>query len=181
MRNVVIVLALLLCSARNASAVEFQDADLKPLLRVNFSLFLAPTTTPIVLAGHIDGIKIITNGGGLISVDTDQGVFGPFRNRLILRGVGSPASLAKLRAEFGKNRIGFQVSCALEPNGDVSGPYEITWYGRGGRRNAFTVLYGKAGAGFPACSAEVQEIVNAIAEFEGTVFLDPDSEKLSSD
>lgn len=179
MKRIVAVLVLLLASAA-AAAVEFADADLHPLLRVNVSLRVFPFIQ-LDPGGHSDEVKVITRGGALIAVLTRQiGFSQPFDNHF-LRGVGAPAAVAALKTKLGENQVGLQTSCLLTPSDEVSGTYEITWYGRGFRRNAFIAYYGDAGAGFPACPPEVQEIVNAIDGFEAAVRGEPDSEKLSSD
>ena len=181
MKHLAAAFALLLGSATTAGGVEFRDADLHPLLRISVSLFVTPTTHPFVGAGHVDKLYVVTRGGALIAVETGQETFSaPFRS-FYVRGVGSPAATATLRTKLGQYRIGLQASCSLEPDSGDPGSEEITWYGRGGRRTRFSVFYGEAGVGFPPCSSEVQEILNAIGEFQGTVILDPDSERLTSD
>ncbi len=178
MKNVVLAITLL-CSATTAAAVPFKDADLHPLLRVNVSLRVFPFIEP-ALGGHSDEVKVITRGGALSATLTRQvGFSQPFDNHF-LRGVGSPAAIAQLKSKLGENQVGLQTSCLLTPSDEVSGTYEITWYGRGFRRNAFVAYNGDAGAGFPACPPEVQEIVNAIDVFEAAVRAEPDSEKLTS-
>ena len=180
MNRSVAMLVLLLGSAAAAAAAEFADADLHPLLRVNASLRVFPAIQ-LDPGGHRDEVKVITRGGGLVSVLTRQiGFSQPFDNHF-LRGVGSPAAVAALKSKLAENHVGIQTSCLLNPNNEVSGSYEITWYGRGFRRNVFIAYYGDAGAGFPACPPEVQQIVNAIDAFEAAVRGEPDSEKLSSD
>jgi hypothetical protein len=180
MKNAIVALALLLSSATSVAAVDFEEADLHPLLRVNASLSVFPLIEPS-LGGRSDEVKVITRGGALISVLTRQiGFSQPFQNH-ILRGVGSPAAIAQLKTMLGQNQVGIQTSCLLDPNTEVNGTYEITWYGRGPRRNSFVVYYGTAGAGFPACPLEVSKIVQAIREFEDAVTADPNSEVLDSD
>jgi hypothetical protein len=127
-------------------------------------------------------VKVVTRGGALVSVRTRQfGFSQPFENNF-LRGVGSPAAAAALKRTIAVNQIGLQASCLIDPNSEEgSGSYEITWYGIGFRRNAFTVYYGPAGIGFPACPTQVQQILGAIQEFEDAVRTDPDSEELTSD
>ena len=181
MKNVVLALTLLLCSGTTVAAVPFKDADLHPLLRVNGSFLFIPSAGPVARLGHIDEVKVITRGGALVSVVTDQVGFGAPLENHFLRGVGSPAALAQLKTRLAQNQVGVQASCLLDPNPEFSGTYEITWYGRGGRRSGFTVYYGTAGGGFPACPPEVEQIVSGISTFESSVFIDPDSEKLSSD
>jgi hypothetical protein len=180
MKRIVAALFLLLASATMSAAADFADADLHPLLRVNASLRVFPFIEP-ALGGHSDEVKVITRGGALISVLTRQvGFSQPFDNHF-LRGVGSPAAVAALKTKLAENQVGLQTSCLLTPSDEVSGTYEITWYGRGFRRNAFIAYYGDAGAGFPSCPPEVQQVITAIDVFEAAVRAEPDSEKLSSD
>jgi hypothetical protein len=180
LKNVLLALTLLLCSAATVAAIPFKDADLHPLLRVNVSLRVFPFIEP-ALGGHSDEVKVITRGGALNAVRTQQiGFSQPFDNHF-LRGVGSPAAVATLKTKLGENQVGLQTSCLLTPSDEVSGSYEITWYGRGFRRNALVAYYGDAGAGFPSCPPEVQQIITAIDVFEAAVRAEPDSEKLSSD
>lgn len=163
------IFLILALYAKIALAVTFEQADLHPLLRVNASRVLTPQTGPVARAGQFDEVKVITRGGALLSVLTQQESFSsPYENRIV-RGVGTSAQLATLQAKLGENRIGAQASCALDRDSEVSGVYEITWYGRGSRRNAFTVFFGAAGESRPACSGEAQAIINAIMSFEDAV------------
>ncbi len=81
-------------------------------------------------------------------------------------GQASAATLQTLSAAFAANRIGVQQGrCSVaETIGPITGAFEITWYGSGARRSAFTVEFNGAEPP-PPCADEVVNLYRAIQAF----------------
>jgi hypothetical protein len=99
-------------------------------------------------------------------------------NTQFAEGVSSSQALQELNGKYGQGRIGFQAGdCKLDPP-LLASPYkyDITWYGRNGRRNSFSV--GRELT--TPCPAELRDIVVATLIFEGKVLADPRTRILRS-
>lgn len=186
-RIVLFNLGLILACSAGSAAVDLSKVDLRPLLRIHASRTSAqdPANPFPIGNGSFDDLLFISKGGATISVVSEQGGTSPFHARIV-RGIGSKQDLAAFKAELTAARIGFQTDCSLsgvvELQSETRGPYEITWYGQGTRRNGFTVVFfGKAEIPpHPLCPPEVRLLLDAIREFVFEVELEPDSEILSS-
>lgn len=184
----VFVLYLLSGLPAIAAGTDFSKIDLHPLLQIHGKrVTVADPSFPgvPVAGGRFEEQIFISRGGGTIYIEVDQGVLSPAQTVLI-RGVAAKESLAKLNSELSAARIGFLTTCAqsgvVEGVFETTGPYEITWYGKGLRRNAFTVLFfGKADApAEPLCPPEVGALLDAIRELVFAVAHEPGSENLGS-
>lgn len=136
--------------------------DPRALLRVHSSL-REHVRPGMFVRNDID--RLITRGGGLVIIlstglddlrpDVQSGV-----------GLGTTADLALLGQALAAAQVGSTTDCST--NGfDQTGEVEITWYGRTGRRNRFTVTLVE---GEPAeaqrCPAATRAIFDAIEVFE---------------
>jgi hypothetical protein len=77
-------------------------------------------------------------------------------------GAGTADDLATLYQALADGHVGIQSGgCAIQACAPISGTYEITWYGRGVRRNTFVLSLDEPPP-FPLCPPEVNAIVVAI-------------------
>ncbi len=171
-------------TALNAE-VDFSRIDLIPLLRVNASRRFTPNPSNVIPPppGVSDDTILVTRGGGMIALKSDQGAASPFNSHLT-RGVAKPAEQKKLRAALAAAQVGLQGDCALSgvvEAGEATGRYEVTWYG-GARRNEFVVVFfsAKETPTLPLCPPQVSLLKATIEEYVFKVALDPESESLDS-
>jgi hypothetical protein len=84
MKKRVLSYLVLVITVNAAMALNFEEVDLHPLLRVNASRYYNPQINPFPFAGHFDEVKVITRGGALFSVLTHQSYFStPFDNHIV--------------------------------------------------------------------------------------------------
>ncbi|HEV7672647.1 MAG TPA: hypothetical protein VGS22_29355 [Thermoanaerobaculia bacterium] len=109
--------------------------------------------------------RMITRGGGLIVIiSTGLDDLRPEIQTGV--GLGTAADLASLGQALAAAQVGSASDCSA--NGfDRTGEIEITWYGRTGRRNRFTIILVD---GEPAeaerCPAATRAVFDAIEVFE---------------
>ncbi len=184
MKIIASVLGLGLLFQPGAEGTTLTERDLSPLLRVNVSL---TTRAPLIdpFTNLVDDRDVfVSRGGALVSTRINKG----FTNvdTTLVRGVAEPGQLASIVQALAVSRIGFQQDCQIHSPGlEEGGPLgtiDLTWYGRGIRRNAFTVIYAVEGTSLlPSCPAAVGELLAAIAAFETAVFENPSTEVLQSE
>ncbi|HEX5758129.1 MAG TPA: hypothetical protein VF121_02950 [Thermoanaerobaculia bacterium] len=96
-------------------------------------------------------------------------------------GIAERPDLARLRDLLVAVRVGQLEDCVLE--NDLStvtgvrtlGAYEVSWFGRGARRNDFTIVFADPGAApLPPCGPEAQQLVEGLRAFADTLAADPD-------
>ncbi len=164
------LLGLVSCTyALQAVPVPVPGSDSRTLLRVHSTLReqVRPDT---VLQNDID--RLITRGGGLIAIASSG--LDEFRPEVdAYNGRGTQADLAALGAALTAASVGTASDCSFNGFGRT-GPIEITWYGRMGRRNVFTILFVQ---GEPPeserCSAATRAVFDAIEIFEEQTFRNP--------
>jgi hypothetical protein len=176
MRAATLIVIGLFC-ALASRADDFSQADLHPYLRIH------AWRTYVDLQSQVnfdDQDYAITQGGALQAAEARrQGDRSPVN--VFIRGVGATAQLNSLKRTLNQNRIGTQTSCELDTQGAQSGPYEITWYGKGSRRNSFVVEFGTAGSsGLPPCGPGVEAMIRAIDIFLNHVSTRPGTQTLTS-
>jgi len=154
-----VILAVMTAAAASAQTV-------KPLLHLHTSLTY-----------HVHGIQdadhdlfVAADGtatGQLVTADPLSSL-GWSLNAKTARA--STAQLAALQAALGRAQIGQQTGgCEVESRSLADGVAELTWYGRGLRKNAliFTVV-STSGGGNP-CPPELQALFQAIDELSAAV------------
>jgi hypothetical protein len=193
-------LILLFVSASSAFAAgdDLSKVDLRPLLQIHARRVTtgdpaSPFPIPIT-PRSFDETLFISKGGGTIWVVAEQpGLSGdsgdktliPFRARIV-RGIPPKADLAALKTELSTAKIAQRTTCSLsgvvEAQHETTGPYEISWYGQGNRRNSFAVeFFGKGDTpSHPLCPQSVPRLLGAIANFLFRVEEEPGSEILES-
>ncbi|HXU31021.1 MAG TPA: hypothetical protein VN851_10635 [Thermoanaerobaculia bacterium] len=136
--------------------------DRRTLLRVHSTLEEHPRPDAF-LRNDID--RVITRGGGLVIISSSG--LDDLRPEVQTGvGLGTAADLAALGEALAAAPVGGVIDCSA--NGiDRTGEIEITWYGRAGRRNRFTITLteGEPTEGEP-CPATTLAIFDAIATFE---------------
>lgn len=184
LRFVSLVSVLASLSLPAAAGAALENVDLSPLLRVNATL---TTRVPLVdpFTNLIEDRDLfVSRGGALASTRINKG-FNTIETTLV-RGVAEPAELSELLQALAASRVGFQEDCqivspGLEDGGPL-GTVDVTWYGRGARRNVFTVTYAVEGtSALPICPAVIDQLLAALATFETEVFSNPMTEVLRSE
>ena len=174
MRRTALIILVLLFSAPLLGD-SFSQADLHPYVRVHGSRAFRD----IVGGRHFDDQDyFITSGGAMLAIEPSKTDNRNFTNSFS-RGAGTPERLVALKQVLAQNRVGQQTSCEIDTEGDLIGPYEITWYGKSGRRNSFTVIHGPGGAsGLPPCPPGVDLMIGAINDYVSHVRSRPGTEIL---
>lgn len=139
-------------------------ADPRTLLRVHSSL-REQVRPDLAVRNDID--RMITRGGGLIVI-TSTGLDDLRPEVQTGVGLGTAADLAFLGEALTSAQVGGATDCSA--NGfDRTGQVEITWYGRTGRRNRFTItLKNEEPAEAERCPAATLALFDAIEVFEQT-------------
>lgn len=81
----------------------------------------------------------------------------------IRTGTGSAASFQAMVAAMAAARIGFQEDCEVSPSppSTATGVRQLTWFGKGTRRNSFTIFSQDAAP----CSFETVNMLERIGQF----------------
>lgn len=146
--------------AGTSKADSFAQADLNPYVRVHAS---RSYTDLLGVARFDDQDYMITRGGGVLAAEASWSTGREFSN-LLIRGTGEAGQLNSLKRTLTTNKIGAQTDCR-DPLG-LDGSYEITWYGKSGRRNSFTAYLGTFGpTDLPSCPSGVAEMIRAINDY----------------
>jgi hypothetical protein len=171
--------ALLFSATSIWSAPDLSTVDLRPLLRMNATSSTSGESFPPSPNVLTDQDILITYGGALTSSYVERPEGETFSLTLV-RGVIRPLFRMSLFQILVENRIGFLESCQNRGTGIFEARYEVTWYGRNGRRNQFVVVHSAAETGLPACPPEADRIVSVITGNQFDVSSDPESEVLFS-
>ena len=82
----------------------------------------------------------------------------------------SAAQLAALQTALGRAQIGQQAGgCEVQSRSLADGVAELTWYGRGLRKNALTFTIVSTTGGENPCPSELQALFQAIDDFSAAV------------
>lgn len=177
------MLAVLLGVPSSVSAADFSEVDLDPLLRVRTRLTI-PAVPPAPAEEREDADTFVTRGGATTIVRVIQ-LVGPATSSTIhqlARGIGSPEDLVQLTTAIAEGRIGQQRSCFIESGNVPTNSYDVTWYGRGARRNSFVVVFGAAGvSSLPPCGPGVLPMLGEILRYESDVLGDPATELFTNE
>ncbi len=164
------LLGLVFCTAAlQAIPVPVPGNDSRTLLRVHSTLReqVRPDTH---LRNDID--RLITRGGGLITI-VSSGLNDQMPDVNAFNGRGTASDRAALGEALTAASAGTASDCSFNGFGRT-GPIEITWYGRTGRRNVFTILFVH---GEPPeserCPAATRAVFDAIEIFEEQTFRNP--------
>ncbi|MEP7008952.1 MAG: hypothetical protein ABJC13_01370 [Acidobacteriota bacterium] len=134
------------------------------LVRMNLRVtvhFVGVPDAPSYWEGH----RLYARGGYLTETLVQRNAQG--LNNSFLRGAPGPVFLTELRRVLNVNRIGVQKSCWTDRDPRFAGEEEVVWNGRGGRENRFVVTFAREPvAGLPKCSAETENILNALDFYE---------------
>ncbi len=150
-----------------AGPVSIPGSDPRTLLRVHSTL-----REEAQFVQRVDIDRLITRGGGLISI-ASAGLEELRPEAFAASGRGLPADLAALGQALAAGPVGMARDCTLN-SGGRTGTAEITWYGRNGRRNRFTLLFvDSEPAESDRCPATTREIWDAIEIFEEQAFRNP--------
>ena len=150
-------LALLLVALPGAA----QPPSSQALLRVHAALTVFAQGPELVdedLFVHGDGLAT-----GSLALSREGACASCYWSTAIVQGSGSSEQFAALQAALGVNKVGVQAGgCVVQSVMPGTGTYEVTWYGRGSRRNSWLVQVG--GEGEP-CAVEVSNIIRAIETY----------------
>ncbi len=162
-------LGLLLATGLWAGPIPIPGADQRTLPRVHSTLREQPRPDTHL---RLDIDRLITRGGGLIAI-TSAGL-DDFRPEIFAgTGRGLPADLTALGQALASASAGSASDCLLE-NGGRTGPVEITWYGRNGRRHRFTLLFVDTDpTESERCPNSIRALWDAIEIFEEQTFRNP--------
>ena len=121
--------------------------------------------------GDRSGAALLCTGGAATRVDVDAGTLslpagGPTAALLpasvvVVTGTVPRAERAALNAALVAAEVGRIGSCRLAAPGTLAFAQRITWHGRQGRRNTFTLA---TDGSDPACSGEVEVLFAAIQQ-----------------
>ncbi len=172
MRKQVLTLAafgLFLASRTWAGPVPVPGTDQRTLLRVHstFRDQVRPDT-------HFrrDTDRLITRGGGLITIFSD-GLDDGRPEVFAGTGRGTAADLATLGEALTAAPVANARDCSVD-GGGRTGPVEITWYGRSGRRHRFTLLFlDTEPTESDRCPETVRALWDAIEIFEEQALRNP--------
>lgn len=153
-----------LAALSSAGIRPVPGADPRTLLRVHSTL-REQVRPDMAVRNDID--RMITRGGGLIVI-TSTGLDDLRPEVQTGVGLGTAADLASLGQALTAAQVGSASDCSA--NGfDRTGEVEITWYGRMGRRNRFTItLLGQEPPEAERCPAATRDLLDAIEAFEQT-------------
>lgn len=177
MRRIALIPILLLAASEPmaASGQNLCAADLHRLLRVTatFTAIQRSPSAPGPSQNVFEDFVVSRSGVVVGQAVHDELCDGCTTHNTVAASGASVQDLNSLRQVIDSNRIGIQTSCfqANLEEGTVGprlfGTVELTWYGRNGRKNTWTVLYDNAGNGgtLPPCSLAVQSIVNTVRSF----------------
>ena len=149
------------------------NANLDPLVEAQFDRAFVPRSIRLPPSPYRIVEQMTVTSGGAATVLWSQS---PPSSKVFAAGFAKAADLAALRQALSANRVSQQADCVIE--NDLSGPIgvrilgyvEITWHGRSGRRNRFTVSHEDPGRSVrPRCSAEVRQLLQAVATFDAAV------------
>jgi hypothetical protein len=151
-----------LATLSSAGMRPVPGADRRALLRVHSTL-REQARPDLFLRNDID--RLITRGGGLLII-TSTGLDDLRPEVQTGVGLGTAADLAALGEALAAAPVGGVIDCSANGFGRT-GEVEITWYGRTGRRNRFTITLteGEPTEGEP-CPATTRAIFDAIEVFE---------------
>jgi hypothetical protein len=108
--------------------------------------------------------SLISRGGGVITLLASRGPSGSNFSVLAIRGLGTPEELATLGHALSEAKAGMQRDCIL--GGMDPGHIDITWFGRTGRQNTFTVaLQGQEPPPETSCPIAIDRLVSAIDRY----------------
>ena len=157
-------IGLFLATALGAGLRPIPGSDPRTLLRVHRTLRDQVRPEAFVLN---DQNSLITRGGGLVIIRASS--LDDQRPETILGvGLGNAADLALLGQALTAAPVGSAMDCSL--NGvDRTGKVEITWYGRSGRRNRFSITFlDHEPTEEDRCPDTTKAIFDAIEVFEET-------------
>jgi len=177
MRRIAFIPILLLWTSGPATAAgqNLCAADLHRLLRVT-STFSAIQRSPSAPGPSQDVFEdfVVSRSGVVVGQAVhDELCDNCTTHNTVVAGQASMQDLNSLRQVIDSNHIGIQTSCfqANLEEGTVGprlfGTFELTWYGRNGRKNTWSVIYDNADHEgiLPPCSPSVQTIVNTVRSF----------------
>jgi hypothetical protein len=138
----------------------------KPLLQLHSSV-----TYPIHGAQYADrNLFVASDGTATSQVVAGDPVSGLGWSLSSKTARASAAQLAALQTALGQAQIGQQAGgCAIRSRLPADGVAELTWYGRGLRRNALSVTVVSTTGGGDACPPELQALFQAIDDFSAAV------------
>jgi hypothetical protein len=159
--------------------------DLGPLVTVHASRLFEGRTLPGRVPPpprEVTEDLLVTNGGAASAVRVTRTFCCDIPDlRLFASGIAGRADVVRLRDLLAEVRVGLFGGCVFEndlttPVGPrVRGGYEVTWYGRAGRRNRFTIAFADAGqAALPLCPPEAQRLIDGLTAFADALAADPD-------
>lgn len=183
MRRSLLLLLVCLLNVTSLSADDFSASDLYPFVHVHASgtrtdFFggnnFDDTYYYISRSGALLVVKVTQRTGGVILVNKSSSV--------LIRGIGEQVRINQMKRSIHESRIGIQRSCKIDAQAETNGPLEITWHGKGERRNSFIVVFGTSGASdLPVCPAEVEAMIQSINDYENHVAHQPGTEILASE
>lgn len=160
--------------------VDFSQVDLYPMLQfhnnqhAHYGSSLAPPDSDFVED------LFISRGGATVSVSVSRIEASPVELQTsVIRGVASKEALADLKKAIIETNAGVQKDCEFQSMTD--GVYEITWYGKNGRRNQFAVHFGRDLSGaLPTCPTAVDRLLEAIVRYANVIRASSANEVLQS-
>jgi hypothetical protein len=184
-RTLPLVLIAALAPAAAAAQGPACRVDLQTLLSVHASRRFEVRTLPGRLPpppAQITEDVLVSQGGAASALRTLQTLCCDIPDvKRFASGISDRADLVQLRDLLASARVGFLRDCVIENDlttptgGRVLGTYEATWYGRGSRRNRFTVVFADAGTtALPKCGPEIQELIDGVKAFADALAEDPD-------
>lgn len=131
---------------------------------------------------------MISQGGAVSVMRTDTPLCCELpEKRVFAAGTARKTELATLRRAMDQARIGIHSTCLIE--NDLSGPtgarllgtVSLTWTGRSGRQNRFSVVYADPGeSDLPLCAPETAQLVQAVEQFASAIASQAPNVKCSS-
>lgn len=132
-------------------------------------------------------LQVMISQGGAASVMRTETPLELPGKRVFAAGTARGSELAALRRAMDQARIGIHSTCLIE--NDLSGPtgvrilgaVSLTWTGRSGRQNRFSVVYADPGeSDLPLCAPETGQLVQAIEQFASVIAAQAPNVKCSS-
>lgn len=176
-------LALVLClfGCPALEAADFSGRHLDPMIRVRATENVPASSVASAAQNDLD---FYVTRGGVTTIVRVFRFFEPGKVRVLhqlARGTGSPADLEELKQALVTGRAGARQSCIIEDTEPLA-TWEVTWYGRNGRRSSFVVAVGPAAAtGLPPCGPEAFPLISALLAYEGRVLGNPATELLTNE
>jgi len=157
------------------ATVDLSHADLTPFLHV----VTTTVSTSIQAPGRTlteDRDLLVTRSGASTVVQLDYADGAGYQTAL-LRAFSLKADFDALSHALVLNHVGFQVNCQTAgPQGRV----DIYWYGKGGRRNVFSIQLNTSetspNPSLPQCSGEATAILRAVNDFYSALVVLPGAE-----